>query len=71
MPRSLFNARKGSARFSAMSDVPQPLPMDKAEQVSGGMRKVPGGPGVTVFYDDGINVLTSDPSKSNVVINYV
>jgi hypothetical protein len=35
------------------------------------MRKVPGGPGVTVFYDDGINVLTSDPSKSNVVINYV
>jgi hypothetical protein len=45
--------------------------MDKAEQVSGGMRKVPGGPGVTVFYDDGINVLTSDPSKSNVVINYV
>jgi hypothetical protein len=38
------------------------------EVVCGGMRKIPQNPEqppVAVYYDDGITVWTSDPSKSN------
>ena len=69
MPR-LFLVGESDRRRN-MPDVPTPLTLDDAAQVGGGMRKVPGGPVTTVFYDDGISVLTSDPSKSNVVVNYL
>ena len=66
----LFPVRT-SDRYSDRPSLPTRLTMDDAAQVGGGMRKIPGGPVTTVFYDDGINVLTSDPSKSNVVVNYL
>jgi len=45
----------------------------ESEQVSGGIWKkngvIPGYQAPTVLYDDGINVQTTDPLTSNVVVN--
>jgi hypothetical protein len=62
----MLNLRWACRGFE-VSDAAQLLTMDAAEQVSGGMMKLPGTRNVTVFYDDGINVLTSDPTTSNVI----
>jgi len=38
---------------------------------SGGRMRIPGGRVPTVLLDDGINILTTDPSRSNVIITIV
>ena len=51
------------------------LTAEEREQVSGGRFKrngvIPGYAAPSVYYDDGINIQTSDPSTTNVVVNYV
>jgi len=46
------------------------LTPEQSEQVSGGRFKrngvIPGYTAPTVYYDDGINIQTSDPSTTNV-----
>jgi hypothetical protein len=48
-----------------------PLTAEERDQVSGGIWKkngvIPGYTAPTVLYDDGINVLTTDPLTSNVI----
>jgi hypothetical protein len=46
-----------------------PLLASEIDSVSGGRFKRPLQRPITVYYDDGISVLTSDPSTSNVVPN--
>jgi hypothetical protein len=49
------------------------LSFEEIELVSGGRVNlqglIPGYPAPTVIYDDGINILTTDPTTSNVVVN--
>jgi hypothetical protein len=66
MRESFFSSLKGSSPHTRPWEVARLLTMNEAEHVSGGLRKIPGLPPITVYYDDGINILTSDPSKSNM-----
>lgn len=50
---------------------PQSLPdailtQEEIDAVSGGMYKRPLQRPITVYYDDGISILTSDPASTNV-----
>lgn len=45
------------------------LIQDEIDSVAGGRFKRPWQPPITVYYDDGVSVLTSDPLSSNVVPN--
>ena len=42
------------------------LEQTEIDSVAGGMYKRPLQPPITVYYDDGISVWTSDPSSTNV-----
>jgi hypothetical protein len=64
MAKSLFNFLEGYSQPARLSDAPTPLTLEDMEQVSGGRMKIPGGPPVTVYYDDGITLITSDPTKN-------
>jgi hypothetical protein len=66
MPKSLFNSLEGHNQPSSIPAAPQPLTLAEVEQVSGGRMKLPGGPPVTVYYDDGITLVTSDPTKNTL-----
>jgi hypothetical protein len=61
MPKSLFSSLEGHNQPSSIPAAPQPLTLEEVEQVSGGRMKLPGPP-VTVYYDDGITLVTSDPT---------
>lgn len=63
MPKSLFNSLEGCSQPSRILDAPKSLTLEDAEQVSGGRMKIPGPP-VKVYYDDGITLVTSDPTKN-------
>jgi hypothetical protein len=63
MPKSSFNSLEGCNQPSGIPDAPKPLTLEDVEQVSGGRIKLPGPP-VTVYYDDGISLVTSDPTKN-------
>jgi hypothetical protein len=65
MPKSLLNSLEGCNQPSRISDAPKPLTLEDVEQVSGGRMKIPGPP-ITVYYDDGITLVTSDPSKNTL-----
>ena len=65
MPKSLFNSVEGPNQPSSIPAAPQPLTLDQVEQVSGGRIKIPGPP-IMVYYDDGITLVTSDPSKNTL-----
>jgi hypothetical protein len=71
MPKSLFNSLEGCDQPPRNSDAPKPLVLalalvlEEVEQVSGGRIKLPGPP-VTVYYDDGITLVTSDPTKNTL-----
>ena len=62
MPKSLFNSLEGCNQPSSNPAAPQPLTLEEVEQVSGGRMKIPGGHPPTVYYDDGITLVTSDPT---------
>jgi hypothetical protein len=47
------------------------LDAEDIESVAGARMKEPGLHTIAVYYDDGINILTSDPSRSNVVVSYI
>jgi len=42
------------------------LTAQEIDQVAGGLYKRPLQPPITVYYDDGISVWTSDPASTNV-----
>jgi hypothetical protein len=65
MPKSLFNFLEGGSQSSRIPGAPKPLTLEEVEQVSGGRIKLPGPP-VTVYYDDGITLVTSDPTKNTL-----
>ncbi len=52
------------------TSVTSELTTDEVEQVAGGRFKRPLQPPITVYYDDGISILTSDPASTNVYPNY-
>jgi hypothetical protein len=66
MPKSLFNSLKGCKQLLSISAAPKPLTLEEVEQVSGGRMKIPGGHPPTVFYDDGITLVTSDPTLNTL-----
>lgn len=66
MPKSLFNSLEGCKQPSSISAAPKPPTLEEVEQVSGGRMKVPGGPPVKVYYDDGITLVTSDPTLNTL-----
>jgi hypothetical protein len=43
------------------------LSAEEIEAVAGGRFKIPGQPPIEVYYDDGITIWTSDPSRSNFI----
>ncbi len=43
-----------------------PMKQDEIETVAGGRFKRPLQPPITVYYDDGVSVWTSDPASTNV-----
>ncbi len=61
MPKSL----EVDHQHSTIPAAPQPLTLEELEQVSGGRIKLPGPP-VKVYYDDGITLVTSDPTKNTL-----
>ena len=73
MPRSSLS----SERASDIAHISRLLTVDEVDQVAGGNFNragtyagglaQPGFKNPTVIYDDGINVLTTDPSTSNIV----
>jgi hypothetical protein len=63
MPRSLLNFLQGCNQPSSIPTAPKPLTLEEVEQVGGGRMKLPGPP-VTVYYDDGITLVTSDPTMN-------
>jgi hypothetical protein len=65
MPKSLFDSLEWLSQPFEIPATPQLLTMQDVEQVSGGRMKLPGPP-VTVYYDDGITLVTSDPSKNTL-----
>jgi hypothetical protein len=65
MPKSFFNFREGCDQPSRVLDALEQLTLEEMEQVSGGRMKLPGPP-VTVYYDDGITLVTSDPTKNTL-----
>ncbi len=45
------------------------LTQAECEEISGGRYIKPGQRPTTVYYDDGVSILTSDPMTSNVIPN--
>jgi|GraSoiStandDraft_41_1057321.scaffolds.fasta_scaffold105319_3 hypothetical protein len=62
-------SKKGKVQINDLPE--QALTPEQLNQVTGGRWKrngvIPGYEPPTVLYDDGINILTTDPSTSNVV----
>jgi hypothetical protein len=65
MPKSLFNLPEVNDQHSKIPAAPRSLTLEELEQVSGGRMKLPGPP-VKVYYDDGITLVTSDPTKNSL-----
>ncbi len=65
MPKSLFNSLEECNQPASIPTAPKPLTLEEVEQVSGGRMKIPGPP-ITVYYDDGITLVTSDPTKNTL-----
>jgi hypothetical protein len=65
MPKSLFDSLEWLSQPFEIPATPQLLTTQDVEQVSGGRMKLPGPP-VTVCYDDGITLVTSDPTKNTL-----
>ena len=65
MPKLLFDSLEGCDRPSRILDAPMLLTLEDVEEVSEGRMKIPGPP-VTVYYDDGITLVTSDPTKNTL-----
>jgi hypothetical protein len=65
MPKLLFNSLEGRNQPSRILDAAKPLTLEDAEQVSGGRMKIPGPP-VKVYYDDGITLVTSNPTLNTL-----
>jgi hypothetical protein len=61
MLKSLFTTLEGR-----MSDAARPLTPEDVEHVSGGRMKLPTAVPVKVYYDDGITLITSDPTKNTL-----
>jgi hypothetical protein len=66
MPKSLFDSLGGHNQSSSIPAAPQPLTLEEVEQVSGGRMKLPTAVPVKVYYDDGITLVTSDPTKNTL-----
>jgi hypothetical protein len=61
MPK-LSSKPEADHELSAIFAVPRPLTSQEVEQVGGGRMKLPNALPVTVFYDDGITLITSNPT---------
>jgi hypothetical protein len=66
MPKSLFTLLEGHIQPSSIPAAPQPLTLEEVEQVSGGRMKVSSAVPVKVYYDDGITLVTSDPTLNTL-----
>jgi hypothetical protein len=64
MSKLSFNSLEGCDQPSGISEAPRPLTPEDVEQVSGGRMKLPTAGSVKVYYDDGITLITSDPTKN-------
>jgi hypothetical protein len=64
MSKSLFNLLGKCVQSSGNADAATALTPEDVEQVSGGRMKLPTAVPVTVYYDDGITLITSDPTKN-------